>query len=679
MNTTKINNTTMPACTGICKGMSVLILIAGSVPDIPPAIRIVIFSFIFPLLLLTDGMSITDFSISSNLKFALNTYVKPYVIFAFTASAIKALLTADINTAGYVFLFSLNDYVRGMSSVSKILTEYESVGLVWFLTCLFLTRMLYVTLRKALMKFPAPVWITAVIIISVSGCLISHFIGFLPWSVDAAMTALIFTAAGDLFKTWGLNGKRAVIAGSVSFIIWGVLLSQYAQIDLTARHYPLGPLCFICALGGSIFMFFLSYGIRKIPFISSLLDLTGRKWIILFIALCLELRFFDWNAWIYLPLNFTPGWIVKDILHTSLILAVTVVLCLIHKTIQSVEDLISESDSKSEDSKRLDWPDVAKGICMISIILGHMGIDWINQIVFVYHIPVFYLISGYFLKKKSSKAFIPDKARRLLIPYYITGLILCIGAGINSAIAGTSVSDTLKDRIKAVLFAAGDNWPEPFAVSGIGAIWFLWALFFALIIVNLFVEKKLYHVIIAVIAFIGWASFYKTQVWLPLSIQAGMLAAVYVLIGYECRKRRFDPINIKGYYLILPALITAIGMQQFKGLWLVHNYYGNGIWDFIVTIAASLVVIAVSVGISRGHLILRNIFRFIGRHSLIILCFHTIEMNIIPIGDWNLKLANLLSFNGLFAVLLLIVLKIVFCVLGAAAVAGAKKLLTKVC
>ena len=54
-------------------------------------------------------------------------------------------------------------------------------------------------------------------------------------------------------------------------------------------------------------------------------------------------------------------------------------------------------------------------------------------------------------------------------------------------------------------------------------------------------------------------------------------------------------------------------------------------------------------------------------------------MNIIPIGDWNLKLANLLSFNGLFAVLLLIVLKIVFCVLGAAAVAGAKKLLTKGC
>ena len=155
------------------------------------------------------------------------------------------------------------------------------------------------------------------------------------------------------------------------------------------------------------------------------------------------------------------------------------------------------------------------------------------------------------------------------------------------------------------------------------------------------------------------------------------MQAFYVLIGYECRKRKLDPQKIKGYYLIIPAVITAFGMQQFKGLWLVHNYYGNGFWDLIVSIAASLVVIAISVGISRGHLILRNIFRFIGRHSLIILCFHTIEMNIIPIGDWNLKLATLLSFNGLFAVLLLIVLKIVFCVLGAAAVSGVKKLLKK--
>lgn len=41
--------------------------------------------------------------------------------------------------------------------------------------------------------------------------------------------------------------------------------------------------------------------------------------------------------------------------------------------------------------------DIAKGIAMISIILGHLSVWRINCVVFTYHIPIFYLITGYFL------------------------------------------------------------------------------------------------------------------------------------------------------------------------------------------------------------------------------------------------------------------------------------------
>ena len=40
--------------------------------------------------------------------------------------------------------------------------------------------------------------------------------------------------------------------------------------------------------------------------------------------------------------------------------------------------------------------DIAKGIAMISIILGHLSVWRINCVVFTYHIPIFYLITGYF-------------------------------------------------------------------------------------------------------------------------------------------------------------------------------------------------------------------------------------------------------------------------------------------
>ena len=47
---------------------------------------------------------------------------------------------------------------------------------------------------------------------------------------------------------------------------------------------------------------------------------------------------------------------------------------------------------KEEGAVRLRTVDVARGIAIISVILGHLGSSEINRVVFTYHLPVFYLI-----------------------------------------------------------------------------------------------------------------------------------------------------------------------------------------------------------------------------------------------------------------------------------------------
>ena len=51
-------------------------------------------------------------------------------------------------------------------------------------------------------------------------------------------------------------------------------------------------------------------------------------------------------------------------------------------------------------STRLQYIDIAKGIAMICIILGHLGNASINRIVFTFHVPIFFFITGYFTNKK---------------------------------------------------------------------------------------------------------------------------------------------------------------------------------------------------------------------------------------------------------------------------------------
>ena len=65
---------------------------------------------------------------------------------------------------------------------------------------------------------------------------------------------------------------------------------------------------------------------------------------------------------------------------------------------------------------RIKWIDVAKGICIIAIILGHMGQSNINKIVFTFHVTVFFILSGYTLKNdKLNNSYVSKKFRKLMI------------------------------------------------------------------------------------------------------------------------------------------------------------------------------------------------------------------------------------------------------------------------
>ena len=46
--------------------------------------------------------------------------------------------------------------------------------------------------------------------------------------------------------------------------------------------------------------------------------------------------------------------------------------------------------------------DMAKGIGMIAVIIGHMTVPVkVTDFIFSFHMPLFFLINGYFFKEKS--------------------------------------------------------------------------------------------------------------------------------------------------------------------------------------------------------------------------------------------------------------------------------------
>lgn len=63
--------------------------------------------------------------------------------------------------------------------------------------------------------------------------------------------------------------------------------------------------------------------------------------------------------------------------------------------------------------------DVLKGFLIILVVIAHFQRDTIHDTIFLFHMPLFFILSGLFLQKEklSSKTYLKNKASTMLVPY----------------------------------------------------------------------------------------------------------------------------------------------------------------------------------------------------------------------------------------------------------------------
>ena len=285
--------------------------------------------------------------------------------------------------------------------------------------------------------------------------------------------------------------------------------------------------------------------------------------------------------------------------------------------------------------ERVRYFDIAKGIAILCIIAGHMGNAAINNFVFTFHVPIFFLISGYFLKNNTSvKGFIKKKYQQLIIPYMITCICIIIGVSLTNIIKTHSleylVSD-VKTWVIASLYGSGTiEYTSPFYMKQIGAIWFLLALFVALVIVRYLIDYKYGWLGILLLAYVG----YKTSemVWLPFSIQAGMTSAMFVYLGWLFNKYKLFERAVSPVMTGAAACIWLFSILFCGQFYIVQNYFGKGLFDIIGAVAGSYLVILFCKKIEQKTNRIAKILEFYGKNTLVILCMHAVEL---PILSWD--------------------------------------------
>lgn len=285
----------------VAKGIAILLVIVGhtfSTRDLKPQIiRGMIFSFHMPLFFM---LSIYTFRPSTSFqqwiqktKGAAKHLLIPLII-NFSLLTVYAIIKYPLNYPDYFIdrLYTLL-YSSGVVTVLSNRTVSQ-LGMMWFLVVLFLSRTLYDLLQlktNTMIKWGI-CWI-----LSILGVFIGRRM-HLPFSFDIVLAILPFLAVGDYFKTYlsSIDSKTWTKL-LLSFLTWIFLLGiiyyfSFAYLELAVRRYPLYPICYICAVAGTLFIVYFSYILDQ-KFNIPLLTTIGRESLLLFSIHVLDFTFRD--------------------------------------------------------------------------------------------------------------------------------------------------------------------------------------------------------------------------------------------------------------------------------------------------------------------------------------------------------------------------------------------------
>lgn len=294
--------------------------------------------------------------------------------------------------------------------------------------------------------------------------------------------------------------------------------------------------------------------------------------------------------------------------------------------------------------------DIAKGLSILGMLVVHMKFEGLYALVAGYCVTIFYFVSGYFFKaKEDTKKMALVKAKRLLTPYFATCLVIMLFAIFFNIVitSDESMGQVILRWLYAIAYAAGDPYEKPFVIPHIGGIWFLWAMLWGSIFLNMILKlKKKWQVFWIVFLFI--VGVVTTKIcWFPLNIQAGLTATGFMYVGYLAKDAYKYYMSLKqsqkNLIIVFCFVVYAIFVYKFEEFWPVHNEYAHGPLDLAACLCIAVCIMVISSFIDKHSGILASFLATCGKYSLVILCVHIIELDVFP---WE-KVAQIAMMHGM--------------------------------
>lgn len=271
--------------------------------------------------------------------------------------------------------------------------------------------------------------------------------------------------------------------------------------------------------------------------------------------------------------------------------------------------------------KREVWVDYAKVFGIYCVILAHtMLYKPLQNWIYVFHMPLFFFLSGYlfnFERNASFKTFALKRFRQLMIPYFTFNLItylfwLFIGRHVG---ADSGFNTPWWEPAVYTVFGYGDKMVHNVP------LWFFMCLYIIQLAYYKIFKKRTYVWLwILLFASIGFLNYTFNPLRLPFSLGTAFVGIVFYAVG-----NLLSRINIKPSFSIgLACVAITIVVALFNGRINMHiNYYNNYLLFLIGAFAGIYMVFCLCRVFKRIKLI-----EYISQNTLTICGLHLLTFSL---------------------------------------------------
>lgn len=243
--------------------------------------------------------------------------------------------------------------------------------------------------------------------------------------------------------------------------------------------------------------------------------------------------------------------------------------------------------------ERINWIDWAKSICMFLVVFAHCHITdeqrVITLIIYSFHMPLFFFLSGILCKNKRSLYHIRKDLLFIILPYYTYGIIdICKNCLITKQTSYNVILNSLQ------LLIVGKD-------ISIGPIWFLFALFFCKQIFRFLHFRSTfnyYTIAILILSVIITYIIDKYNINIPLFADSALFGFPFFIIGHFSNSitNRLKSINTTSRVLILLMMLPLFTVCSICNGYVIlaDCIYGNNIFQYYCSAILGISIIVIS-------------------------------------------------------------------------------------